>query len=288
MTNTLLDLSDRFDLKPLAAVVRALQPAAAASGSRFFLMGAAARDLMLQHVHGIAPKRITEDVDFGVMVENWEAFHTLRNALLASGAFQAAAGKALHKLLHKSTRLPLDIVPFGGVERADRTIAWPPTQDEVFDCFGAKEALEASVAVLLPGEVKVQCASIPALALLKITAWRDRKLTHPGRDAVDLGLYMSSYLDCGNMDRAATEHQDLYAAADFDHEATGSRLLGRDIAKLLDHQAITRMLEILTPETDPDGALVLVQQAKLELEHGRQLVAALCKGLADEHKKAAK
>ena len=44
-------------------------------------------------------------------------------------------------------------MPFGGIERADRTIAWPPAQDQVFDCFGVREApepceLTASVAVV--------------------------------------------------------------------------------------------------------------------------------------------
>lgn len=68
MSNTLIDLSNQPDLKPLATVVRALQPAASALGMRFFLMGAAARDLMLLHTHGIKTKRETRDVDFAVMV----------------------------------------------------------------------------------------------------------------------------------------------------------------------------------------------------------------------------
>ncbi len=286
MNNTLIDLSSKPDLKPLGTVVKALQSAAGALGMRFFLMGAAARDLLLLHTYGIKTIRETKDVDFAVMVETWDAFNNLRQALIASGEFFAPAGPALHKLRHTPTKLPLDIVPFGGIERADRTIAWPPTQNEVFDCFGAKEALEASVEVLLPDGVKVLTASIPALVLLKVTAWNDRKLTHPGRDALDLALYMRNYMECGNTDRAATEHQDLYAVADYDHEATGSRLLGRDIAMLLEPEATNRILKILLPEADADGALLLVQQSGMELGHGSRLVGALCQGLADRTGKA--
>lgn len=172
-------------------------------------------------------------------------------------------------------------MPFGGIERADRTIAWPPAQDVVFDCFGIKEALEASVEVLLPDGVTVLTASIRALAILKITAWHDRKLTHPGRDAFDLALYLRNYMECGNADRAATDHQDLYAVADYDHEATGARLLGRDIATLLPPEAASRILKIILPEADADGALLLVQQSGMELGHGCRLVGALCQGLAD-------
>ena len=57
------------------------------------------------------------------MVETWDAFNNLRQALTASGEFFAPAGPALHKLRHVPTNLPLDIVPFGGIKRADRTIA---------------------------------------------------------------------------------------------------------------------------------------------------------------------
>lgn len=280
-----LDFSQKPELKSLAAVVRALQPATEALGSPFFLMGAAARDLMLLHAHGIDTRRKTEDVDFAVMVESWDVFAALRKTLIETG-FAERPGPATHRLRHKPTSLPLDIVPFGGIERADRTIAWPPAQDQVFDCFGVREALEASVEVLLPEGVTVKVASIPALALLKITAWRDRKLTAPGRDAGDLALYMRHYLDCGNMDRAAEEHADLFERDDYDHEATSAQLLGRDMTSLLDEDAMEKILEILMPEMDADGSLLLAKQTGLELEHGRRLVSALCEGLADGFGKA--
>ena len=279
MTKISFDFSQKTELKPLALVVSALQSVAQPAGIDFFLMGAAARDLMLRHAHNIESSRQTEDVDFAVMLRDWEAFATLRAALIASGEFHERTGPATHRLRHRGG-LPLDIVPFGGIERADRTIAWPPDQSTVFDCFGAREAFEASVRVLLPGDVTLRVATIPALALLKITAWQDRKLTYPGRDAPDLLLYLRSYMDCGNMDRAAREHGDLFDADNYDHEVAGAQLLGRDIAHLLDAAAIRRVLEILLPESDDQGRLQLAQQSGLDLEHARRLIEALCNELA--------
>ena len=275
-----LDFSRKTDLAPLGMVVRDLRQAADALGAQFFLMGAAARDLMLLHAHGIETRRKTEDVDFAVMLQSWDAFAALRKALLDGDAFIARPGPATHRLRHKPTNLPLDIVPFGGIERADRTIAWPPSEDEVFDCFGVAESFEASIEVLLPAGVMVKVASIPALALLKITAWRDRKYRAPGRDAGDLALFMRHYMDCGNFDRAAKEHADLFAQDDYDHEATSAQLLGRDISNFLDHKSTAKILEILIPEADEDGAPLLAQQTGLELDHGRRLVGALCEGVA--------
>jgi predicted nucleotidyltransferase len=281
MTSTLFDFSQKSDLDPLAIVVQALQVVAQPLGIDYFLMGAAARDLMLQHAHNIAPSRKTEDVDFAVSISDWPVFETLHTALLGSGLFSERAKEAIHKLRHKVTGLPLDIVPFGGIENPDRTISWPPDHHTVFDCFGAREAFEVSIPVQLPNKVTLRVASIPALALLKITAWEDRQHSHPGRDAGDLLLYARHYMDCDNLDRAAQDHGDLFTKDDYDHEATGARLLGRDIASLLDKRSIERVLSILLPQADTYGPLLLAQQSALGLEHARRLIEALCDGLTD-------
>lgn len=278
MTNMLLDLSARFELQPLADVVRPLQTVAARQDAPFFLMGAAARDVLLLHVYGIDTQRMTEDVDFGVMVGDWAAFENLRQALIDGGEFEVVSKDATHKLWHRSGR-PLDIVPFGGVERADRTLAWPPDGQTVFDCFGMREAMQASHQVRLPGGSLVDVASLAALAMLKITAWQDRKLTHPGRDAGDLMLYLRHYLDCGNYDHAAQHHADLFEAADYEHEVTGARLLGRDLRQLLDEAATQRVLDILRPEADDQGPRLLARQSRLETGLAMRMIAGLCEGL---------
>lgn len=274
MTNMLFDLSAKLDLQPLADVVRPLQEEAERLGAPFFLMGAAARDVMLLHVHGIDTQRLTKDVDFGVMVRDWASFEVLRESLIAGGEFEAVSNDATHKLRHTSSKRPLDIVPFGGVERADRTLAWPPEEHMVFDCFGMREAMQASHQVRLPGNTSVNVASIPALALLKITAWQDRKLTFPGRDAPDLLLYLRHYLDCGNYDHAAQHHPDLFEAEDFDHEEMSARLLGRDLLQLIDTAAVRRIADILLPETDEQGTLLLAKQSGMALERARRIIQA--------------
>ncbi len=128
----LFDLSAKLDLQPLSEVVRPLQQEAAKLDARLFLMGAAARDVMLLHAFGIKTLRLTEDMDFGVMVKDWATFDALRSALLDGGQFETRSKDATHKLWHRSGR-PLDIVPFGGVERPDRTLAWPPKEETIFD-----------------------------------------------------------------------------------------------------------------------------------------------------------
>lgn len=272
------DFSLKPELAPLAGIVKALKTVAAPLGSEFFLTGAAARDLTLHHAYAVPVGRQTEDVDFAVMVNDWNAFTTLRQALIDSGEFTPRPGPATHRLRHR-TGLPLDIVPFGAIERADRTIAWPPDQSTVFDCFGASEAFANCLWIKLPDEVVTRVASIPALTILKIAAWNDRKLTFPGKDAPDLALMFRNYLACGTMDRAAADHGDLFDDPEFDYETAGARLLGRDVAALLDKSGIARLLEILISESDPNGSLLLARQSGIDLETMRTLVDEMCNEL---------
>ena len=87
MTRMSLKFSEKNDLVGLARLVRALQAVAQPRDVDFFLMGAAARDLMLRHAHGINAARLTEDADFAVMVGDWRSFEDLRAGLIASGEF---------------------------------------------------------------------------------------------------------------------------------------------------------------------------------------------------------
>ena len=117
----MLDFSNRTELDYLADLARALDDAA--GDLPYFLAGAAARDLLLEQAHGINPGRNTRDLDLGVMLADWSAFQKARLAFIESGQF-APLGDVLHKLRFQGI-YELDLIPFGAIEQADRTIAWP-------------------------------------------------------------------------------------------------------------------------------------------------------------------
>ncbi len=177
MANSSLDLSDRAVLGSLARLLSSVRRAA--DDTPLLLVGAAARDILLVHAHGIVMQRATEDTDLALAVRDWKAFLRVRKKLLASGMF-TAEGPA-HRLWFGDQRF--DIMPFGRVERPDRSIAWPPEGVDVMNVRGLTEALATAVVVRLPGGVLIDVACLPALALLKIWAWEDRKYTTPGKDA---------------------------------------------------------------------------------------------------------
>lgn len=279
MARSSLDLSDRAALRPLAELLGAVR--AAAGDAPLLLIGAAARDLLLVHAHGLNPERATEDTDLALAVRSWSDFQRLREALLRSGQF--TAGGPPHRLWRGDQRL--DIVPFGGVERSDRSIEWPTEGREVMSVTGLTEALATAVAVELPGGVSIDVASLPALALLKIWAWKDRRYSAPGKDAYDLWMFLQHYAEAGNQDRLYGEEGEALAAYAFDLDKAGAWLLGKDSRDVLAHgpdpgRVLASIDAILRPEIDPDGALLLVGQMPPG-QHDRQLwlLAAFSEGL---------
>lgn len=213
-----IDLSDRKDLKRLADLLAAIRTAWTAGEP--LLVGAMARDILLSYAHGIRIERATLDIDFAVAVETWEEFERLRQQLLDSGDFVEVPEILRRLVFQKDTKL--DLIPFDGVERSDRTIAWPPKQDEVMHVLGYREAMRDAAEVLLPDGQRVKVVSLPALATLKLFAWRDRRIRAPRKDAADLWTILSNFLQAGNDDRLYTEATHLFDEPNYDYLRAGA------------------------------------------------------------------
>ena len=115
----------------IVRVLRLLEPTARSADCEYFVAGATARD-----------------VDFGVAVESWAQFELLKERLIATREF-AAAPKVQQRLIYTDQTagfsIPVDLIPFRGIESADGTFAWPPDRDIVMNVAGFEEAaLESS------------------------------------------------------------------------------------------------------------------------------------------------
>lgn len=84
MTDTLVDLSGKID-EERGRTIRDVAAACDALAIPFFLVGALARDLLLELHHGFKAQRATNDVDFEIRVERWEEFEALKRALVGTG-----------------------------------------------------------------------------------------------------------------------------------------------------------------------------------------------------------
>lgn len=280
-----LDLAAKSELRFLAELVADLHAAAPAWTP--LLVGAMARDLLLYYAHNIPVSRATEDIDLGFAVADWEDFATLRAALLASTHFEAHSSM-IHKFFHRRGR-QIDLIPYGGLELADGSIAWPPRGDEVMTVVGYRAAVASATDVMLPEGQRVLVVSLPMLAVLKVIAWSERHTTAPRKDAADLLLILRSYLDAGNQQRLYDEATHLLDDSHFDYERAGAWLAGHDAATAIRKDAaeqtrVHQMIStILTKEVDPDGPLRLIGEVGgRDAENMRLLLAAFLNGLNGE------
>lgn len=277
----MLDVSDWPELRLHGAVFAEIAAAARSLEIDPLIVGAFARDLHLQYAHRIAVVRQTADVDVALAVADWTGFQTLKKRLIDSGAF-AASDRAAHALTHRAG-LPLDLVPFGNVERRDRTIAWPPDGEIVMNAFGFREASTTSVTAVFPGGTQMQVVSLPALALLKLVAWTARGRETGDRDAVDLFLVLKNFLRAGNEPRLWGEFSAWVEEVDFDYEPAGGRMVGRDVRRMLDVTGFDRVRQWLAQqiEVDPPGRLPSAMRPG-DPEAARRLLEEMLRGLEED------
>src|SRR5208337_684293 len=113
MNNISFDLSGKIEPGYLD-VISHVKQVADALGIPFFLVGATARDFILDYCYGIKTTRMTRDIDLGVEIANWDQFEALSKALHGTKQFSVTREK--QRFLFNS--IPVDIVPFGPI--ADR------------------------------------------------------------------------------------------------------------------------------------------------------------------------
>ena len=183
--------------------------------------------------------------------------------------------------------MEVDLIPFGGLENADGTISWPPHGDIVMSVLGLEGALKSSIDALLPSGQQVSVVSLPMLAVLKILAWSERRMSAPRRDSFDFMLVLQNYLDAGNAERLYSEATHLLENPDFDYERAGAWLAGKDALETIQQYSpeanrIEKILRsTLTAETDPDGPLRLIGELMArDPERSRRLLSAFLAGFS--------
>lgn len=117
-----LDRGHVRELALLADIIAAIRRSA--PDVALLLIGAFAREVLLDKGLGIPVTRATKDIDLAIAVENWNHFGSLRQRLLDSGEFTVSPER---QRLYFGQSGKVDLLPFAGIERADRTITCATT-----------------------------------------------------------------------------------------------------------------------------------------------------------------
>lgn len=282
MTNTSPRPSRPID-PAIVDVLRAVHAAAHAQRLDFFIAGALARDIWLDYIYQVPVARLTRDIDVGIHVSSWVEFKGLRERLITDTGFTPDAHR-LHRLFMPSSGVPLDIVPFGGVEDRERRIAWPPDGETVMSLLGFAEAFRAAPLLELAPQLFVRVTSLAGLAALKLFSWSERG-RETNRDAVDFWLILRNYGDPCNREQLFLEEDETLTAEDYDVSRAGARLLGADMGRILGGHGAALLSGLIAAELNDTRSQrllnVVLKQAAAEDDYTRfrEQLFAVVRGL---------
>jgi len=256
MNKTLYDLSGKIESSVINALLE-ITKIAVGLNLDFFMVGATARDIVMEHVYNIKAPRMTKDIDIAVCVANWGEYKALTDGLVATGRFLKRAQKQRYDF--EGTFI--DIIPFGDISGRDNKISWPPDHDTIMSTVGFNDIYKNAITFRLNSEpvLDIKVPTIPGLAIMKLLAW-DEGFPDRKKDAEDLLFFMRAYQHAGIEDRLYDQETSLLVEEQFDNERAGIRLLGRDMAKISNADTANAIKEILGLETGEKSRYRLISQ----------------------------
>jgi predicted nucleotidyltransferase len=245
VTNTLLNISQKID--PLhQRLIESIFRSTTKMEIPFVIVGAYARDIIFYYIYGAHSQRRTSDIDFGIMVENWDCFNNLKNYLFLNEGFKKGSNN--HRIF-SADGIPVDIVPFGSqIENQNSTIKWPPQGDTVMNVLGFKEAYEHSLFVVIneSQNISVRVVSPEGLTFLKFISWDDRDHDIRKKDALDLKFIFEQYSSIPIIEDEIWEDEKLTEIYDFDLPICGVHLLGLKVCSIANQSIFNRLNSILS------------------------------------------
>jgi predicted nucleotidyltransferase len=260
----MIDLSSSTEprLAVASQVLAEVGAVAERHGFPLMVVGATARDILSEAIIGGPPGRATADVDVAVAVPSWEAFEAMTSEL-------PRVGRSRHRF--SVSGVAVDVVPFGDVETRDRMVDWG--DGTRMSALGLSETFAQAERARLPGGTEVLVPTVPGLAVLKLSAWSDRRLA-TRRDVVDLQTIIGWYATGALLDELYDTEVDLLETYDFDPGLASAFRLGRHMAELLGANAST-----LAALLDDDGPARLSADMRASASDQVAILQALRDGL---------
>ena len=259
MKNILIDISGKINSSYIL-VIKEIKKVADSQKIPFFIIGALARDIIMEYFYEIKAPRMTMDIDLGIKVSSWNKFEKLIDTLQKSGKFKRLKEK--HRILYSD--IMVDIVPFGGLSDKNERIIWPPENEIIMSVMGFNEVYNYSTLVRLQNNpnLEVKVPTLPGLAILKLFAWKDDYPNRP-KDAEDLLFIMKNYEMAGIFEELYGSELQLLESEDFDNQIAGIVLLGKEMSKICTDQTFKYLEKVIDEETSENSSFDLVRHMML-------------------------
>lgn len=221
--------SENIEHPLLKPVLEELIPVFKQRGITFYLIGAVARDIILE-LNQEKSQRVTMDLDIAIAVDYWEDFENLSEDIIALPNFTKDAQQQ-QRFLYKE-KFQVDIVPYGGIKDQNDKIYWPPDKSFAMSVIGFEEAEQNLLTIKLDEEITFDIVSLEGVFLLKLFAWKDR-FHKTSKDAEDIGFLLNNYFNI-NRDLSFEEpFNKVYDDDRFTELKAGATILGMKLNKML-------------------------------------------------------
>ena len=244
--------SEKIGNPLLIELLRKLTDSFGRMDREFYVIGATARDIIVQQLLDTASTRRTKDLDIAIAIPDWDAFEQIKERLIADGFKKS---NDMYQRFYYGA-YEVDIVPYGVVAKKDDNIYWPPEEVVAMSVKGFDEVLSEAITVSIDDEFKVKIASLHGLFLLKLNAWLDRN-AKTSKDAEDMSFILSNYF-MANLDREI--HQEVYDWENFDEYIVGGYWLAHDLVTLLNVNQLNYYKEVIEGELAKQEESRLINQ----------------------------
>lgn len=248
--------------------------------AKYFIIGAFARELIINKLHQKETGRVTKDIDLAIKLHLWDKYIECIDIL--KNEFNYQQGNAPHELISPEGII-IDLIPFGNIED-NRKISFPPNFDIAMNMLGFKEIFDSTLTITFDNEIETQVASLEGIIILKLIAWNDRQPAQVSqKHVIDIRDIIKIYYSI-TVEEIADEASDLFDVDNFDEVMCGAEAVGRKISLLCKgHDNLQQQLEEIFSEifSNRDSSLFISQMISehpFDYDYCLKLVLALDRG----------
>lgn len=251
-------------------------------GITYYLIGANARDIHL-YKNGIKPNRGTADIDFAVMIPDFDMYHSLFEELCALGFRKV---NEPYRLVFNKTNTVLDLMPYGEIEEA-YTVNFTERQLSL-SVLGFKEVGEHIETVQIPEEgYTIPVTPLEGIFILKLISWKD-KPSFRTKDLDDLSFLLKHAWHIYE-EEAYTKHPDLFDDKNFDTQTAAAKIIGKKMRPIVIknktlYKTITTLLIESAKEDDKakNPELNVAQNLEITIAKAKTILKYILNGITSK------
>ena len=251
-------------------------------GIHYYLIGANARDIYMYKA-GVKPSRGTADIDFAVMLPDFDVHDRLYTVLKLRG-FKEAYGNEPYRLYYEKSKTVIDLLPYGTIAQ-NNTVSFTERNLEL-SVIGFEEVGTETELFEHPEGISIPVSSAHGIVLLKLISWSEKH--ERTKDLTDIkalldiawNLYENEFFSKNS------PHADLFDVENFDMYLSAARVMGRKMQTILNQNSKLKSTIIYEIESElksdaGNKSLQMAKDGRKTVEEIQAIFNALWFGIND-------